>query len=134
MSMVPRMRQDEEDGDFDERLQEYISAIRATVQVFKTSNHKSATLAEYDRYMVWIDAWCIISGFGSYVVADLTVRLRLSERAPERAKEPSGRTGVPAWRVCVPLPVSADRERARSPVCVIVLMAACLIAFAEGAG
>ena len=54
-------------------LEEYVAAIRATARVFVTYQHKKATLIEYDRYMIWLDAWLRLSGFGSYVDVDMTV-------------------------------------------------------------
>ena len=59
----------------EECLAKYVAAILATAQVFATSNHKNETLVSYDSYMVWVEAWLVLSGFGSYVVIDPVVSL-----------------------------------------------------------
>ena len=59
-----------------ERLEEYVAAIRATMKVFAKYHHKKESLAEYDRYIVWLDGWAQLSGFGSYCVVSETVRVR----------------------------------------------------------
>ena len=74
LQTVPRFARQDETRSQEECLAAYVAAIRATAQVFATSNHKTETLVSYDGYMVWVDAWLVISGFGSYVVVDPEVR------------------------------------------------------------
>ena len=57
-----------------EQLARYVAEVRAAAAVFATSNMQHDTLAEHDKYIVWIDAWAKLSGFGSYVVVDTSVR------------------------------------------------------------
>ena len=73
LSTVPRLQLHDEEHDAQAMLDEYVRAIRATVRVFATYQHKKQTLVEYDRYMLWIDAWLRLSGFGSYVDVDMAV-------------------------------------------------------------
>ena len=73
MRTVPRLKAPDEWNDEAARLAEYVAAIRATASVFQTYNHKTETLAAYDSYMVWIDMWLRLSGFGSFVDVDLQV-------------------------------------------------------------
>ena len=80
LSAVPRLQAPDELNDEAARLDEYVQAIRATAKVFETYQHKTETLIEYDAYIVWVDAWLRISGFGAYFVVDLEVR-RGGERA-----------------------------------------------------
>ena len=70
LQSVPVLRAANEHEDFDTRLQEYVRAIRATSGVFAVSNHKAKTLAQDQGNMLWVNGWCIISGFGSYVDID----------------------------------------------------------------
>ena len=81
MSTVPRLLPPDEWNDEAARLQEYVTAIRATARVFDTYNHKVETLAAYDMYMVWIDAWAKLSGFGAYVDVDTEVSTSGVERS-----------------------------------------------------
>ena len=73
MSTVPRLQPPNDEHDAAARLAEYVAAIRATARVFATYNHKVETLAAYDSYIVWIDAWARLSGFGTFIVVDLQV-------------------------------------------------------------
>ena len=61
LQSVPRLQDEEEQPDEALRLAEYVRAIRATARVFATYQHKIETLAAYDAYMVWIDAWARLS-------------------------------------------------------------------------
>ena len=70
---VPSMR-DSSKASYAERVDEYVEAIRETARVFEVSNHKSTTLAEYDKYMCWIDGWAQLSGFEALVRVDRQVR------------------------------------------------------------
>ena len=56
------------------RLKKYALAIRRMAKVYATSEHKRKTKAQYDRVMLWLDAWSRLSGFGALVAADLRVR------------------------------------------------------------
>ena len=58
----------------EQQLEEYAGAIRQTANVFSSMQVKAGTVAERDKYVVWVDAWCKLSGFGTYVVLDETVR------------------------------------------------------------
>ena len=73
-----RAKRVRQDADEAARLAEYVAAIRATARVFDTYHHKVETLAAYDQYIVWIDAWARLSGFGSFVEVDLQVSARTS--------------------------------------------------------
>ena len=64
------------DGPTEAALQKYLDEIRHAAKIFARCNHKEGTLAEHDTYVVWIDAWARLSGFGQYVVIDETVRAR----------------------------------------------------------
>jgi hypothetical protein len=69
---VPRMAADERPEA--ERLHEFVVAIRSTMRVFGRFHHTTNTLGCNDRYMVWLDSWGKLSGFGSHIVVDATVR------------------------------------------------------------
>ena len=81
MSTVPRLQPPNDEHDAAARLAEYVAAIRATARVFATYNHKVETLAAYDSYMIWIDAWARLSGFGTFIAIDLQVCECSSKRA-----------------------------------------------------
>ena len=91
LTTVPRLQRHDEEHDPQAMLDEYVLAIRATVRVFATYQHKKQTLVAYDGYMLWIDAWLRLSGFGSYIDVDMAVRepssnRRACVRAVEMAK------------------------------------------------
>ena len=52
----------------EQQLEEYAGTIRKTANVFSTMQVKAGTVAESDKYVVWVDVWCKLNGFGSYVV------------------------------------------------------------------
>ena len=64
---VPRLQQF---NASDSRLatEEYVQAIRKVARVFGRFHHAQETLAEHDRYVVWVAAWAQISGFGNIVI------------------------------------------------------------------
>lgn len=64
-----------------ERLDEYVMAVRATIKVFAKYHHKKETLAEHDRYFVWLDSWAQLSGFGSFCDVSETVRAMRAQHA-----------------------------------------------------
>ena len=70
---VPRMASDAERSEA-ERLNEYVLSIRATMRVFGKFHQQTTTHATNDLNMVWLDSWGKLSGFGSHVVVDGTVR------------------------------------------------------------
>ena len=72
-----------------ERLQAYVTSIRATARVFATFHHTGLALAEHATYMVWIGTWCELSGFGSFVAVDSMVRYMLA-RTQRRARDVGG--------------------------------------------
>ena len=97
LESVPTLRATSADDDFEARLADYVRAIRATSAVFAVANHKEKTLAQDQGNVLWINCWCIISGFGSYVRIDMTVR-----------------ASCDACDACEPLECQADgRERER---------------------
>ena len=97
LESVPTLRATNADDDFEARLSEYVRAIRATSAVFAVANHKEKTLAQDQGNVLWINCWCIISGFGSYMQIDMTVR-----------------ASCDACDACEPLECQADgRERER---------------------
>ena len=51
-------------------MEEYCKAIRRTAAVFARNHHKVGTLAEHDKYVVWVNVWMQLSGFGDFVVVD----------------------------------------------------------------
>ena len=69
MTRVPRLMDIEAENDA-ARLDEYIATIRRTAKVFEVCECKEKTLQEHDLYMVWLNTWACLSGFGSYVVVD----------------------------------------------------------------
>ena len=72
---VPRFSTDEERLEA-ERLEEYVSATRATMRVFARYHHKKQSLVEMDKCFVWLNSWAMLSGFGSYCVVSDTVSAR----------------------------------------------------------
>jgi len=52
----------------------YAAAIQKLSKVYATAEHKVRTKAEYDAYMIWLDAWSRLQGFGALVVVDEEVR------------------------------------------------------------
>ena len=78
-SSVPRFATDAERPEA-ERLDEYVRAIRATMNVFAKYHFKLPTLAAMDKYFVWLDSWAMLSGFGSFCVVSETVRWRRALR------------------------------------------------------
>ncbi len=77
---VPRFATDAERSEAD-RLDEYVRAVRATIRVFAKYHHKKETLAEYDKYFVWLDSWAQLSGFGSFCVVSDEVRAMRAQHA-----------------------------------------------------
>ena len=71
---VPRFSNDAESSE-GKRLDEYVAAIRSTIKVFAKYHHRKESLAEYHRYIVWVDGWAQLSGFGRYCVVSETVRV-----------------------------------------------------------
>jgi hypothetical protein len=69
MTRVPRLMDIEAENDA-ARLEEYIATIRRTAKVFEICECKEKTLEEHDLYMVWLNSWACLSGFGSYVIVD----------------------------------------------------------------
>ena len=66
LQTVPRLQ--EQTGKTEAaRLEQYIHAIRATAKVFSTYNHKNETLKRDESYMIWIDSWAQLSGFGRFI-------------------------------------------------------------------
>ena len=49
--------------------------------------HKVSTLAEYDEYMVWTDAWLKLSGFGAFVEVDHEVRASRASACASRERD-----------------------------------------------
>ena len=58
------------------RVRKYALAIRRMAKVYATSEHKRKTKAQYDRVLLWLDAWSRLSGLGALVAADLRVRCK----------------------------------------------------------
>ena len=46
------------------RIKKYALAIRRMAKVYATSEHKHKTKAQYDRVLLWLDAWSRLSGLG----------------------------------------------------------------------
>ena len=44
-------------------IEQYVTEIRRTAKLFVKLNCKEGTLAEHDKYMIWIDSWARLSGF-----------------------------------------------------------------------
>ena len=44
-------------------VKKYYADIRRTARVFARFHMKKGTLAEHDKYMIWIDSWARLSGF-----------------------------------------------------------------------
>ena len=63
------------------RLQEYCSRIRETSKVFATYQHKNQTLKADESYVIWIDAWAQLSGFGQFIAASAPVSDRVEHAA-----------------------------------------------------
>ena len=98
LTMLPQLETDEEhDLDqepTDEEVREYVEAVQKTAKVFARYHIKTGTLAEHDNYMVWVDAWARLAGFGKYIVMDDTVREH-TRRAARRVERGRARTRVP---------------------------------------
>ena len=62
----------------EQQLEEYSGAVRKTAKVFSSMQVKEGTVAERDKYVVWVDAWCKLNGFGGYVVMDETGSCRFN--------------------------------------------------------
>lgn len=71
LAHVPRMGQVSATA-----MNEYVEAIRKCARAFAKSHRKKGTLVERDNYVVWVDSWARLSGFGEYVIVDDTVRQR----------------------------------------------------------
>jgi len=59
----------------EDELHEYCVAIRRTARVFAKAHVKKGTLAEHDQYTVWVAMYMQLSGFGTFVIVDDSVRL-----------------------------------------------------------
>ena len=57
---LPRFSTDEERLEA-ERLEEYVSAMRATMRVFARYHHKKQSLVEMDKCFVWLNSWAMLS-------------------------------------------------------------------------
>ena len=64
LTTVPRLQRHDEEHDAQAMLDEYVLAIRATVRVFATYQHKKQTLVAYDGYMLWIIGRVIVCRAG----------------------------------------------------------------------
>ena len=105
LGRVPRLN-DSQDASYAVRLQEYVSAIRATARVFEQDSSLETTRARYDRYMCWVDSWAKLSGFDKLAVIDNEVCLPYSMSSmsvPARDRDRNERSGctslVPASHV-----------------------------------
>ena len=93
----------------EQQLDEYSGAVRKTAKVFSSMQVKAGTVAERDKYVVWVDAWCKLNGFGSYIVLDdevRSVRARLrAMRAQSVTSQSVERVGADAvlMSCCLPL-------------------------------
>ena len=43
------------------RIKKYAAAMRRMAKVYATSEHKRKTKAQYDRVLLWLDAWSRLS-------------------------------------------------------------------------
>ena len=77
------------------KLKQYAAAIRRLSKVYATAEHKVRTKAEYDAYMIWLDAWSRLQGFGALVVVDEEVRA-----APCKLRCSARRDGCGGGRTC----------------------------------
>ena len=57
-----------------EEMAEYSVAIKRTAAVLARNHMKQGTLAEHDTYTVWVATYMQLSGFGTFVIVDETVR------------------------------------------------------------
>jgi hypothetical protein len=69
MRSVPRLMDIEAENDV-ARLADYVATIRRTARVFEICNCKEQTLIEHDSYMVWLNSWACLSGFGNFLVVN----------------------------------------------------------------
>ena len=72
------------------RIKKYALAIRRMAKVYATSEHKRKTKAQYDRVLLWLDAWSRLSGLGALVAADMRVRCNPRLHCVVRACLPVG--------------------------------------------
>ena len=57
-----------------EQVQKYEENIRSASSTFVSHHLDEGTLEEHDKYMVWINQWAMLSGFGTFIVIDIKVR------------------------------------------------------------
>ena len=104
------------------RVKKYALAIRRMAKVYATSEHKRKTKAQYDRVLLWLDAWSRLSGLGALVAADLRVRCSPCLPCVVRACLPVGRGRVrrapgARLRVAIALLTHVDCSRVCSRCC-----------------
>jgi hypothetical protein len=78
MTSVPRLMDIEAENDV-ARLAEYVATIRRTARVFEVCNCKEQTLMEHDSYIVWLNSWACLSGFGNFLVVNEEVCTEMHE-------------------------------------------------------
>ena len=57
-----------------QQVQQYEENIRSASSTFASHHLDEGTLEEDDNYMVWINQWATLSGFGTFIVINMKVR------------------------------------------------------------
>ena len=74
LAAVPRVAASSRKMATAEQVQEYEENIRSASSTFASHHLDEGTLEEDDNYMVWINQWATLSGFGTFIVINMKVR------------------------------------------------------------
>ena len=56
------------------QVQKYEENIQSASSTFSSHHLDKGALEEHDTYVVWINQWATLSGFGTFLVIDMKVR------------------------------------------------------------
>ena len=74
LASVPRLAASSRKAATAQQVQQYEEKIRSTSSTFASHHLDEGTLEEHDNYVVWINQWATLSGFGTFIVMDMKVR------------------------------------------------------------
>ena len=86
--------------------EEWLAAIRRTVQCFALAQKSNESLAEEESYVVWVNTWLELSGHGTYVSVDhsvsgLAMQLHVAEPGRALPAMPGAAACLSAAAACV---------------------------------
>ena len=92
LAAVPMLAASSRKAATAEQVQKYEQKIRSASSTFSSHHLDEGTLEEHDNYVVWLNQWATLSGFGTFIVIDMKVRSAgvawRGTRWCERSREP----------------------------------------------